>query len=54
MKLVCLECKNDVDLASYHELSPEQIIECDKCGITLLIKSINDDQIETEIADEGK
>lgn len=54
MKLVCPECKNDVDLSSYPGISPEHVVECDKCGISLMVTSINGDKIETEIVDEGK
>lgn len=54
MKLVCPECKNDVDLSLYPDLMPEQVIECDKCGITLMINQIKGAVVETEIVDEGK
>jgi len=30
------------------------IIECNICGITLLVRRIEGDKIETEIVDEGK
>lgn len=54
MKLVCPECKNDVELESYTGLAPEQVVECDKCGITLMIKNIDGEAVEAEIVDEGK
>lgn len=54
MKLVCPECKNDVDLTLYPNLAPEHIIECDQCGITLQIKDMSGDAVEVEIVDEGK
>lgn len=54
MKLICPECKNDVDLSIYPNLAPEHIVECNTCGITLMIKSIKDDKVEAEIVDEGK
>ncbi|MBT3539292.1 hypothetical protein HOF40_00690 [Candidatus Parcubacteria bacterium] len=54
MKLVCPECKNEVDLSRYPNLGKDQVIECDVCGITLLVTNIDGDQVETEIVDEGK
>ncbi len=55
MKLICLECKNDVDLRTYHNLAKEQIIECNTCGITLLVTKISDaGDVSVEIVDEGK
>ncbi len=54
MKLTCIECKNDVDLDSLGEIKPEQVIECNHCGITLLVTSVTDDVLEVEIMDEGK
>ncbi len=53
MKLVCLECKNDVDLTNYPDLEVGHVIECDTCGITMLVNEI-DDEIKVEIVDEGK
>jgi uncharacterized protein YbaR (Trm112 family) len=54
MKLVCPECKNDVDLSLYPNAEEGHVIECDQCGITLSIKSMEGDEVETEIVDEGK
>lgn len=54
MKLVCPECKNDVDLSAYPNMKEGDVIECDKCGITLMIKDMEKDNVETEIVDEGK
>lgn len=54
MQLTCPECKNNVDLSSYQDLKAEQIIECNVCGISLLVTSINDEQVEAEVVDEGK
>ena len=54
MKLVCPECKNEVNLSSYPNLAVGNIIECDVCGITLLVNEINGDTITCEVADEGK
>jgi Zn ribbon nucleic-acid-binding protein len=54
MKLVCPECKNDVDLVNYPNLEVENIVECDMCGITLMITDMEGENILTEIVDEGK
>lgn len=54
MKLVCPECKNDVNLSLFPDLAPEHVIECDICGITLLVKEMDDDQVVVEVVDEGK
>jgi len=54
MKLICPECKNEVDLSRYPDLAVDQVIECDVCGITLLVTKIDGDMVETEIVDEGK
>ena len=55
MKLICPECKSEVDLKNYPDLEKDQIIECDICGISLRVVSINDDkEVETEIEEEGK
>lgn len=54
MKLTCIECKNDVNLSTVGEVTPEKVIECNHCGITLLVTSVADDTVEVEIMDEGK
>jgi len=54
MKSICPECKNEIDLTSYPSVKQGMVIECNHCGITLLIKSIEDDVVSTEIVDEGK
>ncbi len=54
MKLICPECKNDVDLSQHPDLKAEQVIECQMCGITLGVTNINGDNVEVEIVDEGK
>lgn len=51
---VCPECKNNVDLTRYPNLSAGMVIECNHCGMTLLIKEISGDSVKTEIVDEGK
>lgn len=54
MKLVCPECKNDVDLSAYPNLQKDQTLECNTCGISLLVTDINGEEVKTEIVDEGK
>ncbi len=54
MKLICPECKNEVDLSRYPNLAKDQVVECDVCGITLLVTNIDGENVETEIVDEGK
>lgn len=54
MKAICPECKNEIDLSRYPSVKEGMIIECNHCGITLLIKSIKDGSVSTEIVDEGK
>ena len=54
MKLICPECKNEVDLTNYPNLQKDQVVECNMCGITLLVTNMEGDDIITEIVDEGK
>lgn len=54
MKLTCPECKNDVDTSLYPNVAKDQVVECDVCGITLLVTDIADGAITTEVMDEGK
>jgi ribosomal protein S27E len=54
MKLICPECKNDVDYSAYPNLAVGNIIECNICGITLLANEINKNEIICEVVDEGK
>jgi len=51
---VCPECKNVVDLSRYPNLVGGMVIECNHCGMTLLVKEIAGGTIKTEIVDEGK
>ncbi|MDD5165064.1 MAG: hypothetical protein PHG25_00810 [Candidatus Pacebacteria bacterium] len=53
-KLVCPECKNDVDLSRYPNLAVGMVVECNHCGMTLAIKEIGDAEVKSEIVDEGK
>lgn len=54
MHLTCPECKNAVDLSSYSDLEAQQTIECDTCGINLLVTDISGDTVAVDIVDEGK
>jgi DNA-directed RNA polymerase subunit RPC12/RpoP len=55
MQCVCPECKNTVDLSRYPNLAVGMVIECNHCGMTLVVKNIADDgAVKTEIVDEGK
>lgn len=54
MRLVCPECKNDVDLSSYPNLQKDQVVECQMCGISLLVIDIVGNNVKAEITDEGK
>ena len=51
---VCPECKNPIDLAAYPNMAEGMVIECNHCGMTLLVKSIESGAVKTEIVDEGK
>jgi hypothetical protein len=54
-KLVCPECKNDVDLSTYPNIVANMVIECNHCGMTLSVKEVaQDGVVKTEIVDEGK
>ena len=55
MLCVCPECKNTIDLSRYPNLATGMVIECNHCGMTLLVKEIaSDGAVKTEIVDEGK
>ncbi len=54
MKAICPECKNELDLSRYPSIKEGMIIECNHCGITLLVKKIEGDSVTTQIVDEGK
>ncbi|MBU6231420.1 MAG: hypothetical protein KGI45_02360 [Patescibacteria group bacterium] len=51
---VCPECKNTIDLSRYPNIAPGMVIECNHCGMTLLVKGIEQGNIKTEVVDEGK
>lgn len=54
MKCTCPECKNEISLARYPNLSAGMVIECETCGILLEVISIVEGVVTTEIVDEGK
>jgi DNA-directed RNA polymerase subunit RPC12/RpoP len=54
MQLVCPECKNAVDLTSYPTLAPDQVVECNMCGINLLVKSVDGDDVVAEVDQQEK
>lgn len=54
MQSICPECKNQIDTERYPDINEGMVIECNHCGITLLVKSVDEDGISTEIVDEGK
>ncbi len=53
MKLICPECKNEVDLSPFPDLQPKQVVECNVCGISLLVTEVGE-EVVAEIIDEGK
>lgn len=53
MQLICPECKNQIDLTNYPDLSAGSVIECNHCGITLEAKEDGENFI-VEVIDEGK
>ena len=53
MRLICPECKNEVDLSRYPNLAVGNVIECQMCGISLLVNAIGE-EVAAEIVDEGK
>ena len=54
MNLICPECKNSVDLSAFPNLAVGQVVECQMCGMTLSVKTIEGENVEVEIVDEGK
>jgi DNA-directed RNA polymerase subunit RPC12/RpoP len=53
-KCVCPECKNSIDLSRYPNVATGMVIECNHCGMTLLVKDTAGGDVKTEIVDEGK
>ncbi|MFA6095440.1 MAG: hypothetical protein WC767_01200 [Candidatus Paceibacterota bacterium] len=54
MKCTCPECKNDIDMSKYPGAENGHVIECETCGIMLEVRSMDGDEVVTEIVDEGK
>ncbi|MEK7596647.1 MAG: hypothetical protein AAB450_00850 [Patescibacteria group bacterium] len=54
MKCVCPECKNEIDVSKHPKIAVGYCVECDTCGILLEVRSIENDDVTTEIIDEGK
>jgi len=54
MKSTCPECKNNIDISGYSSVKEGMVIECNHCGMTLLVKDVEDNNLLTEIVDEGK
>lgn len=54
MKIICPECKNELNLENHPNLKENDVIECEFCGITLKVVNLDTDEVETEIMDEGK
>ncbi|MDO8509846.1 MAG: lysine biosynthesis protein LysW [bacterium] len=53
MRLICPECKNEVNLSNYPNFDIGSIVECETCGITLEILETGED-VKAEVVDEGK
>ncbi len=53
MKNTCPECKNEIDLSQYGDITNGMVIECNHCGITLEIKK-EGEMMAFDIVDEGK
>ena len=43
-----------MDISKYPSVKEGMVIECNHCGITLLVKDAKSENILTEIIDEGK
>ncbi len=54
MQLTCPECQNEVNLSSYTNLAIGNVVECNVCGITLLVNKIEGETVGAEVIDEGK
>jgi DNA-directed RNA polymerase subunit RPC12/RpoP len=54
MNAICPECKNQIDFSNFPSVKQGMVVECNHCGITLLVKNIEGDTVSTEIVDEGK
>jgi transcription elongation factor Elf1 len=54
MRLTCPECQNSVNTSTYINIAIGNVIECDVCGITLMVNKIEGDAVTAEVVDEGK
>ena len=54
MKCVCPECKNEIDISLHPTIAVGYVIECPTCGIVLEVRSMDGNEVKTEIVDEGK
>lgn len=54
LNCICPECKNEILMDRYSNAKAGMVIECETCGISLLIKSIDVDRVVCEVVDEGK
>ena len=54
MKLTCVECKNEVNLSNASEVVKDAVVECNHCGITLLVLDTDGEEVTVEVMDEGK
>ena len=54
MKAICPECKNQIDLSKYPNLAVGMVIECNHCGMTLLVQDMTGGDVKSKIVDEGK
>ena len=56
--IICPECKNTVDLSDYTNLEENQVLECNHCGMTLMVTGVSDaggeEELKIEIVEEGK
>lgn len=53
MRLICPECKNEVDLTNYSDINAGSVVECNHCGITLEISEVGENVV-AQVMDEGK
>jgi Zn ribbon nucleic-acid-binding protein len=54
MELICPECKNIVDTSAFLNLAKGEVVECNRCGITLMVTDIANGSIHVEVVDEMK
>lgn len=54
MDIICPECKNEVETSDYPTLEEDDIIECQMCGINLLMTDLSGEDAKVEVVEEGK